>query len=196
MRRQNTRLLPPGRAGSAAITVRPARRLPVSMARSVSNSASLMRRRPRLEFRSRSQATGGGRDAQHPRRQMRLLEHIDEIVDENIEIEACETVDLGGEGVLEIDAVEVQWRIRGPDQAGFPHPVARGCPQVGTIGVLMAVLGLVADNVEVGACLPAGGEERGHTGEHHGVLDALAVNPSLQALPGQLSAGFGAQMVA
>jgi hypothetical protein len=51
---------------------------------------------------------------------MRLLEDVDEIVDEDIELQARNSLDLGGQCVLEIDVADRQRRIRSVDQAGSP----------------------------------------------------------------------------
>ena len=126
---------------------------------------------------------------------MRLLEDVDEIVDEDIELQAREPLDLGGQCVLEIDVVDRQRRIRSVDQPGAPQPAARGVTQIGAIRVLMTELGLVADDVNVRAGLPARRQEITHSGKDLRVADSLAIDPALQALPGEFAAGLGPKIV-
>ena len=86
---------------------------------------------------------------------MRLLEDVDEIVDEDIEPQAREARHLGRKRILEIDVARGQRRPGGVGQACGSQPAARGLAQVDAVGVLMAELRLVADDLDARAGLAA-----------------------------------------
>ncbi len=117
---------------------------------------------------------------------MRLLEHLDEIVDEDIELQACEPLDLGRQRVLEIDVAVGQRRIRQRRSglASRSQP-ARGVAEVDAVGILMTESGLVADDADLRAGLPARRQEFPHARIDLGAANSLAVDEALQALPGE-----------
>src|SRR5438105_4727322 len=84
----------------------------------------------------------------------------------------------------------------GADQSGAVQPVTRRGAQVGPIGVLMPELGFVADDKHARAVGPASGQKFANARKDFGAADTLAVDPALQALPGQFATRLRSQVLA